>query len=238
MTWKIVVTTYLARAVKAKYGGVWSIATRQMTVPLVMTLPGESGMEDSFSTSTVWYVLYNKEVQYDMPTAECRYTHGIHHVSIALRSVNEYGLRTVLLKVLKPQGIWCCYRWGPSGTTSPASQVVGGIDRLDPHSILSWDNQEPFTLQRKCKTPLVKDCWRAGPWWQVSLPRATPYPWLTVTEEPRCRSICNYLFCIHAKFYKHISPSYYKPDAQSLKFCWRCSCWIFSQFSIQRFHNL
>ena len=30
-----------------------------------------------------------------------------------------------------------------------------------------------------------------------------------------CR-ICNYLFCIHAKLYKHISPSYYKPDAQSL----------------------
>ena len=52
-----------------------------------------------------------------------------------------------------------------------------------------------------------------------------------------CR-ICNYLFCIHAKFYKHISPSYYKPDAQSLKFCWRCSYWIFSQFSIQGFHNL
>ena len=41
-----------------------------------------------------------------------------------------------------------------------------------------------------------------------------------------CR-ICNYLFCIHAKFYKHISPSYYKPDAQSLKFYWRCSYWIF-----------
>ena len=40
-----------------------------------------------------------------------------------------------------------------------------------------------------------------------------------------CR-ICNYLFCIHAKFYKHISPSYYKPDAQSMKFYWRCSYWI------------
>ena len=40
-----------------------------------------------------------------------------------------------------------------------------------------------------------------------------------------CR-ICNYLFCIHVKFYKHISPSYFKPDAQSLKFCWRCSYWI------------
>ena len=52
-----------------------------------------------------------------------------------------------------------------------------------------------------------------------------------------CR-ICNYFFCIHAKFYKHISPSYYKPDAQSLKFYWRCSYWIFSQFSIQGFHNL
>ena len=52
-----------------------------------------------------------------------------------------------------------------------------------------------------------------------------------------CR-ICNYLFRIHAKFYKHISPSYFKPDAQSLKFCWRCSYWIFSQFSIQWFHNL
>ena len=52
-----------------------------------------------------------------------------------------------------------------------------------------------------------------------------------------CR-ICNYLFCIHAKLYKHFSPSYYKPDAQSLKFYWRCSYWIFSQFSIQRFHNL
>ena len=52
-----------------------------------------------------------------------------------------------------------------------------------------------------------------------------------------CR-ICNYLFCIHAKFYKHISPSYYKPDGQSLKFYWRCSYWISSQFSIQRFHNL
>ena len=51
-----------------------------------------------------------------------------------------------------------------------------------------------------------------------------------------CR-ICSYLFCIHAKFYKHISPSYYKPDAQSLKFYWRCSYWIFSQLSIQRFHN-
>ena len=32
-----------------------------------------------------------------------------------------------------------------------------------------------------------------------------------------CR-ICNYLFCIHAKFYKHISPSYYKPDAQIWNF--------------------
>ena len=52
-----------------------------------------------------------------------------------------------------------------------------------------------------------------------------------------CRT-CNYLFCIHAKFYKHISPSYCKPDAQSLKFYWRCSYWIFSQFSIQGFHNL
>ena len=52
-----------------------------------------------------------------------------------------------------------------------------------------------------------------------------------------CR-ICNYLFCIHAKDYKHISPSYFKPDAQSLKFCWRCSYWIFSQFSIQGFYNL
>ena len=52
-----------------------------------------------------------------------------------------------------------------------------------------------------------------------------------------CRT-CNYLFCIHAKFYKHISPSYYKPDAQSLKFYWRCSYWIITQFSIQRFHNL
>ena len=52
-----------------------------------------------------------------------------------------------------------------------------------------------------------------------------------------CR-ICKYLFCIHAKFYKHISPSYYKPDAQSLKFCWRCSYWIFSKFNIQEFHNL
>ena len=52
-----------------------------------------------------------------------------------------------------------------------------------------------------------------------------------------CR-ICNYLFCIHAKFCKHISPSYYKPDAQSLEFCWRCSYWIFSQFSTQGFHNL
>ena len=52
-----------------------------------------------------------------------------------------------------------------------------------------------------------------------------------------CR-ICNYLFCNHAKFYKHISPSYYKPDAQSLKFYWRCLYWIFSQFSIERFHNL
>ena len=52
-----------------------------------------------------------------------------------------------------------------------------------------------------------------------------------------CR-ICNYLFCIHAKFYKYISPSYYKPDTQSLKFYWRCSYWIFPQFSIQRFHNL
>ena len=50
--------------------------------------------------------------------------------------------------------------------------------------------------------------------------------------------ICNYLFCIHAKCYKHISHSYYKPDAQSLKFCWRCSYWIFSKFSIQGFHNL
>ena len=52
-----------------------------------------------------------------------------------------------------------------------------------------------------------------------------------------CR-ICNYLFCIHAEFYKHVSPSYYKPDAQSLKFCWRCWYWNFSQFSIQWFHNL
>ena len=52
-----------------------------------------------------------------------------------------------------------------------------------------------------------------------------------------CR-ICNYLFCIHAKFYKHISPSYYKPDAQSLKFYWRCSYWILSQFNIQAFHKL
>ena len=52
-----------------------------------------------------------------------------------------------------------------------------------------------------------------------------------------CR-ICNYLFCIHAKFYKHISHSYYKPDVQSLKFCWRCSHWRFSQFSIQWFHKL
>ena len=52
-----------------------------------------------------------------------------------------------------------------------------------------------------------------------------------------CR-ICNYLFCIHAKFYKHISHSYYKPDVQSLKFCWRCSYWRFSQFSIQWFHKL
>ena len=51
-----------------------------------------------------------------------------------------------------------------------------------------------------------------------------------------CR-IRNYLFCIHAKFYKHISPSYFKLDAQSLKFCWGCSYWIFSQFSIQGFHN-
>ena len=40
--------------------------------------------------------------------------------------------------------------------------------------------------------------------------------------------ICNYLFCIHAKFYKHISPSYYKPDVQSRKFCWSCSYWRFS----------
>ena len=32
-----------------------------------------------------------------------------------------------------------------------------------------------------------------------------------------CR-ICNYLFCIHAKFHKHISPSYYKPDANVWNF--------------------
>ena len=52
-----------------------------------------------------------------------------------------------------------------------------------------------------------------------------------------CR-ICKYLFCIHAKFYKHISPSYYKPDVQSLIFCWRCSYWIFSHFSVEGFHKL
>ena len=51
-----------------------------------------------------------------------------------------------------------------------------------------------------------------------------------------CR-VCKYLFCIHAKLYKHISPNYYKPDVQSLKFCWRCSYWIFSQLSIQGFHK-
>ena len=40
-----------------------------------------------------------------------------------------------------------------------------------------------------------------------------------------CR-ICKNLFCIHAKFCKHISPSYHKPHAQSLKFCCRSSNWI------------
>ena len=52
-----------------------------------------------------------------------------------------------------------------------------------------------------------------------------------------CR-ICKYLFCIQATFYKHISPSYYKPDVQNLKFCCRSSNWIFSQFSIQGYHKL
>ena len=47
-----------------------------------------------------------------------------------------------------------------------------------------------------------------------------------------CRN-CKHLFCIHAKFYKHISPSHYEPDVQSLKFCCKCSYWFFSQFSIQ-----
>ena len=51
-----------------------------------------------------------------------------------------------------------------------------------------------------------------------------------------CR-ICKYLFCICAKFNKHIRPSYYKSDVKSLTFCWRCSYWIFSQFSIQGFTN-
>ena len=51
-----------------------------------------------------------------------------------------------------------------------------------------------------------------------------------------CR-VCNYLFCIHAKCYKHISPSYNKPDAQSLKFYWRCSYCIFSQFSIENLND-
>ena len=37
------------------------------------------------------------------------------------------------------------------------------------------------------------------------------YEWMHTKYVGR---ICNYLFCIHAKFYKHISPSYYKPDAQ------------------------
>ena len=61
------------------------------------------------------------------------------------------------------------------------------------------------------------------------------YEWMHPKYD--CR-ICKYLFCIHARFYKHISPSYYKPDVQSLKFCWRCLSWIFSQFSIQGFHKL
>ena len=47
-----------------------------------------------------------------------------------------------------------------------------------------------------------------------------------------CR-ICKYLFCFHAKFYKHISPSHYEPDVQRLKFCCKCSIWFFAQFSIQ-----
>ena len=49
-------------------------------------------------------------------------------------------------------------------------------------------------------------------------------------------SICKHLFCIHAKFYKHISPIHYKLDIQSLKFCCKCSYWFFSQFIIQGNH--
>ena len=56
---------------------------------------------------------------------------------------------------------------------------------------------------------------------------------------PKCGCrICKYLSCIYAKFYKHIGPSYYKPDVQSLQFCWKCSYWIFSLFRIQGFHKL
>ena len=38
------------------------------------------------------------------------------------------------------------------------------------------------------------------------------YQWM----HPKYGCILKYLFCIHAKFYRHISPSYYKPDVQSL----------------------
>ena len=41
---------------------------------------------------------------------------------------------------------------------------------------------------------------------------------------PKCNfRICKHLFYIYAKFYKHISPSHYKPDIQSLKLCCRSS---------------
>ena len=52
------------------------------------------------------------------------------------------------------------------------------------------------------------------------------------------RRICKYLFCIHAKFDKHTSSTYYKPDAQSLKFCCKYQYGIFSQFRIQGFQKL
>lgn len=44
-----------------------------------------------------------------------------------------------------------------------------------------------------------------------------------------CR-IHDYLFCIYANLYKHKRPSYYKPDVQSMKLCYRSSNGIFSQF--------
>ena len=52
-----------------------------------------------------------------------------------------------------------------------------------------------------------------------------------------CRA-CKYLFCIYAKLYKHIHPSHCKPDVQSLKLCYRCSNWVFSQFIIPGYHKL